>query len=61
MLRKASLNSEFTDTYKKSVHVFYKHIKFRIQALRLCLAIYDFEVRIMLSFSRYQITRMRKI
>jgi len=30
------------------VHVFYKHMKFRIQA-RLCLAIYDFEAQIMLS------------
>jgi len=28
------------------LHVFYKHMKFRIQA-RLCLAIYDFEARIM--------------
>jgi len=27
---------------------FYKHMKFQIQA-RLCLAIYDFEARIMLS------------
>jgi len=35
-------------------------MKFRIQA-RLCLAIYDFEARIMLSFSRYQNTGMRKI
>jgi len=43
------------------IHVFfYKHMKFRIQA-RLCLAIYDFETRIMLNFSRYQTTGMRKI
>jgi len=35
-------------------------MKFRIQA-RLCLTIYDFEPRIVLSFSRYQTTGMRKI
>jgi len=36
---------------KRNLHVFfvfYKHMKFRIQAW-LCLAIYDFEARIMLS------------
>jgi len=46
-----------------ALHVFffiYKHMKFRIQA-RLCLAIYDFEARIMLNFLRYQATGMRKI
>jgi len=42
-------------------HVFfYNHMKFRIQA-RLCLAIYDCEARIVLYFSRYQTTGMRKI
>jgi len=35
-------------------------MKFRIQAW-LCLAIYDLEARIMLSFSRYQTIDMRKI
>jgi len=39
-------------------------MKFRNQA-RLCLAIYDFEARIMISlmlnFSRYQTTGMRKL
>jgi len=39
---------------------FYKHMKFWIRA-RLCLAIYDFEVHIMLNFSRNQTTGMRKI
>jgi len=40
---------------------FYKHMKCRNQA-RLCLAIYDFEAHIMLlNFSRYQTTGMRKI
>jgi len=33
-------------------------MKFRIQA-RLCSAIYDFEARIMLNFSRYQTTDVR--
>jgi len=40
--------------------IFYKHMKFRIQA-RLCLAVYDFEVHIMLNFSRYQTNGKRKI
>jgi len=39
---------------------FYKHMKFRNQAW-LCLAIYDFEAHLMLNFSRYQTTSMRKI
>jgi len=33
-------------------YMFYKHMKFQNRAL-LCLAIYDFEARIMLNFSRY--------
>jgi len=37
---------------------FYKHMKFQIQA-RLCLAIYDFEARIMLSLClTFQRTRL---
>jgi len=37
---------------------FYKHIKFRNQA-RLCLAVFDFEVRIMLSLRlTFQGTRL---
>jgi len=32
----------------KTLNVFHKHMKFRIQA-RLCLAIYEFEAHIMLS------------
>jgi len=37
---------------------FYKHMKFRIQA-RLCLAIYDFEARNMLSLClTFQGTRL---
>jgi len=37
---------------------FYKHMKFQIQA-RLCLAIYDFEARIMLSLClTFQGTRL---
>jgi len=38
---------------------YYKHMKFWIQA-RLCVAIYNFEACIMLNFSRYQTTSMRK-
>jgi len=38
--------------------IFYKHMKFRIQAL-LCLAIYDFEAHIMLSLClTFQGTRL---
>jgi len=43
------------------IHVFfYKHIKYWIQT-GLYLTMYDFEARIMLNFSRYQTTDMRKI
>jgi len=38
---------------------FYKHMKFRNQA-RLCLAIYEFKVRIMLNLSRYRTTSRGK-
>jgi len=41
-----------------TIHVFYKHMKFQIQA-RLCLAIYDLEARIMLSLClTFQGTRL---
>jgi len=43
------------------VHVFFnKHMKFGNPA-RLYLEIFDFEVHIILNFSRYQITGMGKI
>jgi len=51
-------------TGREATCFFCKHMKLRNQA-RLCLAIYDFEVRIMLSlyltFNTYQTTGMRKI
>jgi len=40
--------------------ILYTCLKFRNQA-RLCLAVFDFEAHIMLNFSRYRTTGMRKI
>jgi len=51
------LNSQFFLLYLRYTCFFYKHMKFRIQAL--CLAIYDFEARIMLSLClTFQGTRL---
>jgi len=55
------LDDVFSVTFTEMpLYIFYKHMKFRNQA-RLCWAIYDFEARIMLNYSRYRTTGTGKI